>query len=90
MSGGLGCPDEATMLRFISRVLAFFRRRVDSSEAEREQHMRLLEGIHFRLLPLRGLHLRVLPSPDSEPQALRRGLHGRGSASLWEEASPSP
>ncbi|XP_044090619.1 cancer/testis antigen 55 [Neovison vison] len=32
------------MLRFISRVLAFFRRRVDSSEAEREQHMRLLEG----------------------------------------------
>ncbi|XP_030892527.1 cancer/testis antigen 55 isoform X1 [Leptonychotes weddellii] len=32
------------MLRFISRALAFFRRRVDSSEAEREQHMRLLEG----------------------------------------------
>ncbi|XP_052518582.1 cancer/testis antigen 55 [Budorcas taxicolor] len=31
------------MLRFISRALAFWRK-VDSSEAEREQHQRLLEG----------------------------------------------
>lgn len=45
--GGPGCPNRRTMLRFISRALAFFRRRVNSSEAEREQQMRLLEGIHF-------------------------------------------
>ncbi|GAB5584925.1 cancer/testis antigen 55 isoform X2 [Prionailurus iriomotensis] len=34
------------MLRFISKALAFFRRRVDSSEAEKEQHVKLLEDSH--------------------------------------------
>lgn len=41
--GAAGCPSNGTMLRLISRALAVFRRKIDSSEAEREQHMRLLE-----------------------------------------------
>nr|XP_012423520.1 PREDICTED: cancer/testis antigen 55 [Odobenus rosmarus divergens] len=46
------------MLRFLSRALAFFRRRVDSSEAEREQHMRLLEG-GTRLKTVQGVVTKI-------------------------------
>ncbi|XP_027952612.1 cancer/testis antigen 55 [Callorhinus ursinus] len=46
------------MLWFISRALAFFRRRVDSSEAEREQHMRLLEG-GTRLKTVQGVVTKI-------------------------------
>ncbi|XP_077617872.1 cancer/testis antigen 55 [Crocuta crocuta] len=46
------------MLRFISRALAFFRRKMDSSEAEKEQYMSLLEGA-TRLKTVQGAVTKV-------------------------------
>ncbi|OWJ99409.1 hypothetical protein Celaphus_00009546 [Cervus elaphus hippelaphus] len=63
------------MLRFISRALAFWRK-VDSSEAERAQHQRLLEAVH--------------PTPSSRPHEPRRALCVPGGTSMWGVPEHNP